>query len=216
MILTTPNGTDFDVYPFGPDDARAGVLIVHDWWGVLSYNKEWAKRLAETFGCKTMVVDLYDGERARNAEEAGEIMRGLDQDEVDAKLLTAVDYLKDGGRRIATLGWSLGGRQAMQAALLDPEAVAAVVVFYSRMLTDVEQLAALGGPVFVVYSEHERTWPDKMEKFNAAMAEAGKEVVSASYPADHGFVNPGSERHNEGFANDAWNRTVEFLRLHLT
>lgn len=215
MNLTTPDGTDFEVFPYGPDDARAGVLIVHDWWGVLNYNKEWAKRLADEHGYRTLVVDLYDGERARNAEEAGEIMRNLDQDEADAKLLTAVEYLRDGGRPVATLGWSFGGRQAMQAALIDPENVCASVLFYSRLVTDPEQLAALGGPVMVVYSERERTWPDKMEKFASIMEELGKEVVSVSYDAEHGFVNPGSERYNADFAADAWARTVGFLESRL-
>jgi carboxymethylenebutenolidase len=212
MILTTPDGTEFEVFPVGPDDARFAVILVHDWWGVLNYNKDWAKRLADELGAKAVVVDLYDGERARNAEEAGEIMRNLDQDLADAKLLSAIEYLKDGGRKVAVLGWSLGGRQALQAALLDPEAVRACILFYCRLINDTDQLQELGGPVLAIYAENERTWPDKMEKFNAAMAEVGKPVESVSYNAGHGFVNPGSDRYSAEHTADAWRRVVAFLR----
>lgn len=210
MILKTPDGTEFDVYVAGPDDAKRGVLIIHDWWGVLEYNKRWADRFAD-LGYKAMVVDLYGGERARTVEEAGEMMRALDQDEADNKLLAAIGHLKQGGRAVASLGWSLGGRQAMQAALLDPEAVVAAILFYCRMITDVNQLSQLGGPVLAIYARQEQTWPAKMENFDKAMGTAGKQVESACYDAAHGFVNPASERHNGDLTEDAWRRVVTFL-----
>ncbi len=214
MMLKTADGTEFEAHAYGPENAAAGVLIVHDWWGVLPYNKAWAERLAD-LGYRALVVDLYDGERARTAEHAGEMMRELDQDVADAKLAAALDHLKQGGRSLATLGWSLGGRQALAAALLDPGAVRAVVMFYCRMLTDVEQLQELGGPVLSIYSETERTWPDKMEKFSQAMEAAGQRVISRSYPAGHGFVNPDSERYNPEAAEDAWEMVKGFLRENL-
>lgn len=210
MTFKTPDGYEFEAHVYGPDDAEHAILIVHDWWGVLDYNKRWAERFAAA-GYKAMVIDLYDGERARSVEEAGEMMRGLDQDQADSKLVTAVDFLKQNGRKVATLGWSLGGRQAMQAALLDPEAVRAAVLFYCRMLTDVSQLEQLGGPVFAVYAKNEQTWPAKMENFNKAMDAAGKVVETVCYDAVHGFVNPTSERYNTELAEDAWHKVQEFL-----
>jgi carboxymethylenebutenolidase len=210
MILKTPDGNEFEAYLSGPDDAKRAVLIVHDWWGVLDYNKQWADRFAAE-GYKAMVIDLYDGERARSPEEAGEMMRALDQDQADSKLIAATEFLKQGGRKVASLGWSLGGRQAMQAALLDPEAVRAAVLFYCRMLTDVSQLEQLGGPVFAIYAKSEQTWPAKMEKFNAAMDSAGKSVETLCYDAAHGFANPTSERYNAELAEDAWHQVRAFL-----
>lgn len=210
MLLKTPEGSEFETYVTGPEDAGRAMLLVHDWWGVLDYNRAWADRFAD-MGYRAMVVDLYDGERARNAEEAGDMMRSLDQDEADSKLLTALEYLKDGGRPVAALGWSFGGRQAMQAALLDPEAVNAAVLMYCRMVTDSDELSRLGGPVLAVYAEAEHTWPAKMDKFNEAMAEAGKRVETLTFPAAHGFVNPGSERYNEEFAERSFEAARDFL-----
>lgn len=214
MMLKTPDGTEFEVSEFGPEDAKSAVLIIHDWWGVLDYNREWAERLAAE-GYRTMVIDLYDGERARSAEHAGEMMRTLDQDIADSKLLAAINYLKQGDRKLASLGWSFGGRQALQSALLAPETVVATVMYYCRMLNDVEQLQQLSGPVLAIYSETEKSWPDKMDRFDEAMAEAGCKVESHSFNAGHGFVNPGSERYNGEIAEQSWQLVRDFLARNL-
>ncbi|HEY0634041.1 MAG TPA: alpha/beta fold hydrolase [Gammaproteobacteria bacterium] len=214
MMLKTSDGIEFEVSEFGPETAKSGVLIIHDWWGVLDYNWEWAQRLAAE-GYRTLVIDLYDGERARSAEQAGEMMRTLDQEIADTKLLAAIKHLKQEGRKLASLGWSFGGRQALQAALLDPDAVVATVMYYCRMLNDVEQLQQLNGPVLAIYSETEKSWPEKMDRFTEAMAEAGRKVESHSFNAGHGFVNPGSERYNEEVAEQSWQLVRDFFARNL-
>ncbi len=210
LNLKTLDGVEFDAYQSGAEEAPNALLMIHDWWGLLDYNKEWADRFAE-LGYLALVIDLYDGERAHYPGQAGEMMRAVDQDEADTKLLAALEQLKRPGRRIATFGWSFGGRQAMQAALLDPEAVDAVVLYYCRMVTDVEALTTLRGPVLSIYATAETTYPEKRNKFTAAMAEAGQQVESHAYDAGHGFVNPTSERYNSEVAEAAWQVTVEFL-----
>ncbi len=210
ITLKTPDGGEIEAYITGPETARHGVLVIHDWWGVLKYNRDWADRLG-ALGYRAMVVDLYDGERATNAEQAGELMRNLDQDLADNKLLTALAYLKQGGRTVTTLGWSLGGRQALLAAMLDPEVVTSAVAFYCRMITDVEQLGQLSGPVLAIYAEQERTWPAKMEGFDKAMTAAGREVETHTFNAGHGFVNPGSDRYSEALASQSWELVKSFL-----
>lgn len=211
MTLKTRDGDEAEAYVAGPDSAGHAVLIIHDWWGVLKYNRDWADRLA-TLGYRTMVIDLYDGERAGNAERAGELMRNLDQDIADNKLLAALDELKRGGRTVTTLGWSLGGREALLAALLDPEVVNSAVLFYCRLVNDVEALFQLGGPVLAIYAQQERTWPEKMHLFDKTMAAAGKRVESHSFDAGHGFVNPGSERYNGQASERSWELVADFLR----
>ncbi len=209
MYLKTA-GIEFEVTLKGPEDADKAVLIVHDWWGMLAYNEEWAERFAG-LGFRAMVVDLYDGAIADNPQHAGELMRAIDQDEADAKLTKALEVLAEGGRKVLTLGWSLGGRQALHAALLDPEHVVGSVVFYSRMPTNPEELVQLPGPVLAIYAETERNWPEKMHAFDAAMAEAGKPVESHSYKADHGFVNPGSRHYNADAASASWEEVKGFV-----
>jgi carboxymethylenebutenolidase len=83
------------------------------------------------------------------------------------------------------------------------------------MLNDVEQLQQLSGPVLAIYSETEKSWPEKMDRFNEAMAEAGRTVESHSFNAGHGFVNPGSERHNGEIAEQSWQLVRDFLARNL-
>lgn len=211
MVLKTRDGLEVEAYVTGPETAKHSVLIIHDWWGVLKYNREWADRLA-ALGYRAMVIDLYDGEKATNAEQAGELMRNLDQDIADNKLLAALDFLKQGGAKVTTLGWSLGGRQALLAAMLDPEVVDSAVLFYCRMVTDVDALSQLSGPVLAIYAEQERTWPAKMESFDKAMAEAGARVETHTFPAGHGFANPGSDRYSEAATQQSWELVKNFIQ----
>ena len=214
MTLTTDNGITFETEVTGAEDATRAVMLIHDWWGVLDYNRVWAERLAAK-GYLVMVVDLYDGEHAHDAQEAGEMMRGLDQEVTDRKLLTALAWLKGNGRRVAVLGWSLGGHQALQTTILEPESVDATVLFYCRLISDPDTLATIQGPVLAIFAEQERTWPEKMEQFQTLMNGADKQLEVKSYDAGHGFVNPRSARYDEAATEDAWNLSVEFLRTAL-
>lgn len=214
MPLKTSAGDEFDIYEQGPVDAERAILIIHDWWGVKPYNIAWAERFA-AMGYRALVIDLYDGDNPRDATEAGEMMRSIDQDVADRKLQSALDYLKAGQQRIAVLGWSFGGLQAQQASFLDPESVAATVFYYCRTLIEPESIASLQGPVLGIFSETERSWPEKQEKWQAAMASAEKSYESRSYAADHGFVNPESPRFDAEATENSWQLVTDFLERQL-
>ena len=42
MTLTTADGTAFDVYASGPEDAKRGVVLLHEWWGLNDHIRAWA------------------------------------------------------------------------------------------------------------------------------------------------------------------------------
>jgi len=212
--LHTADGLPFETYQAGPADAPAAVMILHEWWGVKPHNRDWAERLAD-LGYLAMVVDLYDGRVSDDADEASRWMREIDQDLADAKLRAALETLARPGRRIATYGCSFGGKQSMQATLLAPRQVAATIVAYCRMETDVEKLKTLQGPVLAIYAQQERTWPQKQEDFEVAMAFAGKDTQGVGYDAAHGFTNPESPRFDAEADRDAWQTIVRFLEFSL-
>jgi carboxymethylenebutenolidase len=214
ITLTTDRGEEAMAYVSGPQDARRGVLVLHEWWGLRDHNKAWVDRFAEQ-GYRALVVDLYGGRITNDAEEAGRWMREIDQDEADRKLRAALGYLAVPGRKLAVYGCSFGGREAMQATLLDPAAVAATVIGYCRMETDVDKLKGLQGPVLAIYAERERNWPEKQQGFEAAMAEAGKLTEGLSFNASHGFTNPTSPRYDAGADKAVWRATFAFLDKHL-
>jgi len=214
MFLETAAGEKFGVHQRGQADAERAILIIHDWWGVKPYNIDWAERFAG-MGYRTLVVDLYDGYHPKDAHEAGEVMRNIDQDKVQRKLQSALVHLKAKQHRIAVLGWSFGGLQAQYASFLKPDAVTATIFFYCRILTEPEMIASLQGPVLGIFSETERTWPEKQEKWQAAMAAAGKSYESHSFAADHGFVNPESPRFDTAATERSWQLVVDFLKRKL-
>ena len=210
MKLTTPEGEVFHTYIVGPEDASRAVLIIHDWWGVLAYNRQCADLFAE-LGYRAMVVDLYDGYHPVDAREAGEYMRSIDLNVAYNKLHAALTTLQAPNRKIVVLGWSFGGLQAQHTTLQNPDMVDALVLFYCRIILDKHNATTLNGPVLAIFAEAERTWPDKQVALEQAMSQANKIVECHSYDAEHGFVNPDSPRHDHEMTEDAWQVMVAFL-----
>ena len=215
MELTTTAGEVFDTYVAGPEKATKSVLIIHDWWGILDYNREWADQFAQK-GYRAMVIDLYDGYHPKDVKEAGEYMRGINQEIANRKLQTALDFLQASKRKVATLGWSFGGLQAQQATLHNPDKVDATVLFYCRIIFDRQNVVNLHGPVLAIFAETERTWPDKQVALEHVMSELDKTLVCYSYDADHGFANPDSPRYDSEVTEEAWQMTVSFLDKYLS
>ncbi len=212
--LTTRNGETFSAYACGDEEARAGVLILHEWWGLKPHNRLWAERLADQ-GYKALAIDLYDGRVTDDPEQAATWMREIDQAAADRKLIAAIETLTAGDRKLGVYGCSFGGKQAMQASLLRPDAVSATALAYCRMETDADKLAHLQGPVLAIYAQQERTWPEKQALFEQAMKSAGKLTRSVSYDAAHGFTNPTSPHYDAAADKDAWRELLEFFAQHL-
>lgn len=214
VALATQGGRPFQAYVTGDEQAERGVLLFHEWWGLRDHNRNWADDLARQ-GYRCVALDLYDGRVTDNAEEASHWMAGLAQDATDDKIQMALRLLRRNGRSLGAVGYSMGGKQALRAALLEPESVQATVVGYCRMENDVEQLSRLHGPVLAIYAEQERSWPDKQKAFEEAMHKAGKHTESLSYDAAHGFINPGSERYNSQAAQHSWKAMLAFFDRYL-
>lgn len=210
LKITATDGIPFDLYVSGSDAARRGILIFHEWWGVKDHNRAWADEFAEQ-GYKAVVLDLFDGQVTDDPDEAKEWVAQLDRSEADAKITAALDLLYHPRRKIAAYGVSFGGRQAQCAAILAPDKVKALVVGYCRMETNLEKLAELDGPVFVIYAQQEGTWPAKQQAFEAAMREVGKRTESLGVDAAHGFSNPTGVHYDAEADRDAWQATLDFL-----
>lgn len=215
MQLSTLTGESFDTYVAGNKHATKGILIIHDCWGMLAYNCEWADAFAK-LGYRALVVDLYAGHHPETIKAAGDYMRHLDQAAANRKLETALRALHAPQRKIAVLGWSFGGLQAQHIALQCPELVHALIFFYCRVLLERHTIKAFNAPTLAIFSETEATWPDKQAGLEAVMAEAGKIIECHSYDADHGFVHPDSLRYDADVTENAWHVTVNFLNKYLS
>lgn len=214
MELTTTANEVFSCDVEGAEDAPRGILIIHDWWGTLEYNREWAGRFAAE-GYRAMIVDLFDGHHPETTKEASEFVRNLDQEAAGRKLSSALQALHRDGRKLGVLGWSFGGAQAQHAALDNPQYVDAVVMSYCRILFNHKNLAQLTAPVLAIFAEAEKTWPDKQADLELLMTEFDKELECASYDAAHGFANPDSLNYDNEASEESWRTALDFLDRHL-
>ncbi len=214
LQLKTQAGEVFDAYLMGKDEAKRGVLVIHDWWGLQDYNKDCAHYF-DSLGCQALVIDLYDGYHPKNTKEAGEYMRSIDQQVANRKLRMALQTLHKSGRKLAVLGWSFGGLQAQYAAVENPDLIHAVVLYYCRIVLDRQNVKNLNAPVLAIFAETDRTWPDKQMALENLMLEFDKPFECHSYDADHGFANPESVRYDPEATEEARQVTLAFLNKHL-
>ncbi len=211
LELRTAIGTTFNAYVIGAENAKRGVLIIHDRRGLGDYAKSWAERFA-AIGYRALVVDLYDGRYSNEPTSATRIMTSIDQESANVNLKAGLAYLKAPGRTLATFGWDFGGAQALWAALQDPEAVAATVIYYGPMSTDVKALRTLKGPVLGIFAKND-PWvsPLHVAGYQDAMRTADAPFSVIPYDAEHGFTNPLNRIYNKKLAEDAWEKTQAFL-----
>src|SRR5437773_5548204 len=97
--------------PSGP--ARAGVLVLHDWYGLLPHVRSACDELAAV-GLVALAPDLYDGRSTTDPQQAEAIQQAsgaMDLARVRARLDAATAELRRraGDGPVGGLGWSMGG-----------------------------------------------------------------------------------------------------------
>jgi len=196
------------------------LIVIHEWWGLNDNIRQAAERLAGE-GYMTLAVDLYRGENAANPKDAMRLMNQLN-DQGDAgreNLVAAYDYLANvmQAERIGVIGWCLGGRWSLQAALQLPTQLAATVIYYGGVTDDKKQLATLQMPILGLFAGDDPVVPpETVTAFRTALLELGKDADIHIYPeAKHAFANPSGQAYDPAAAEDAWGRTTRFLAEHL-
>ena len=197
--------------------AKGAVLVLREWWGLNDWVKHMADELAGQ-GYLALAVDLYQGKVATDPKEAGALMGAKDEKWGDAVEEAGLEWLKSQapGKKIATIGWCMGGGESLNSSLHDPKDVAATVIYYGMPVTDVAKLKTLNGPVLGLYAKKDG-WitPEKVAEFDKALTEAGVKHDFHSYDADHAFANPTGGKYNGKDAKDAWKKTTAFLAANI-
>jgi carboxymethylenebutenolidase len=199
-------------------EAGPAILLVHEWWGLNDQIKAVAAELAR-LGFVAFAIDLFDSEPATDPDTAVKLVENLEPDGATAKLVAAIEWLaayERGTGKVATIGWGFGGGWSLDASLATP--VDATVIYYGNVEKTAAQLEPLYGPVLGHFGTQDKfITRDLVERFETAMAEAGKSqfLTVYWYDADHAFANPSGDRYDASDAKLAWDRTVEFLRAGL-
>jgi carboxymethylenebutenolidase len=217
-ITLKVGGESAKAYVAKPQGAPKGALLVfHEWWGLNDWVKHEADELAG-LGYVALAVDLYKGKVAADPQTAQKLMGSKDEKWGDKVEEAGLEWLHKNaaGKKVATIGWCMGGGEALRSSLNDPKDVNATVMYYGIPVNDPAKLKTLKGPVLGIWANQDG-WitPDKVKQFDQALTEAGVPHEFHSYDADHAFANPSGGKYNPPAAKDAWEKTKDFLAKNL-
>lgn len=192
----------------------AGVLVLHAWWGLNPFFKQFCDRLAKE-GFTVLAPDLRDGQVAKTIDEAKALMEKSDGDWMGQVVFTAKDHLCEMAKgKIGVIGFSMGGAWALILASNVPEQVGATVVFYGNEDVDVSKITS---KVMGHFSDNDEWEPNEwVDKKFEQMKDAGVDHMLHIYPGvAHWFMEDDRPEYDAAAAQLAWDRTVEFLKKNL-
>jgi dienelactone hydrolase len=205
ITIKGSDGLASRAYVAGPEDAKAGILFIHDYFGISDAARESVERLG-ALGYLTIGVDLYKGRAATTNDSAVLLMKAKDSAATVHILTAGIDYLKKPGRKLAAIGFSAGGIDAMKATLMEPELFSATIIVYGGDFDKIEgsRLDKLRTPVLAITGSLDN-WA-LPAALNFLKSGKGKSLELYVYPgADHGYAQP--------LFNDGKNYDVEATRI---
>lgn len=195
-----------------PEGGGPGVLVLHAWWGLKPFFKAVCDRLASE-GFTALAPDLYQGQTAGTIAEAESLLH-LEQDNLD--LLKAI--VQAGLSHLASLttgslgviGFSLGAYWSMVAAANDP-GVKAVILYYGTSDVDPGKIGAAIQGHFAENDPYESS--EGLQAMGDALKTAGVDFTFHTYPGtSHWFFEDDRPEYNQAASEQAWQRTIDFLK----
>lgn len=198
------------------------VVVVQEIFGVNSHIRAVCDRLAAA-GFNALAPDLFH--RSEPGVQLGygeadfgrgfELMKALDHGKALADIDACIADLRAHGGKVAVIGFCMGGLLSFRsAANLKPDA--AVAYYGGGIANFVGEAGSIACPIQFHFGEKDHFIPlADVDKVRAAAA-ALKESEVYVYPADHGFNCDQRASYDAEAAQLAWQRSVDFLRRHLT
>lgn len=208
------------VFPADMVDPLSAIIVIHEWWGLNDNVRAMADRLAGE-GYIVLAVDLFGGKSATSPEQARQQMLRVVENPraANENMRQAYEFVNStaGAPRIGSLGWCFGGGWSLNTAMLFPDELDATVIYYGQVTDDEEKLRPIGSPILGLFGAQDQGISvESVQDFEAALERLRKNYDIHIYPgADHAFANPTGTAYNAAAAEDAWQKTVEFLELHL-
>jgi carboxymethylenebutenolidase len=208
------------VFPADMIEPLPAIIVIHEWWGLNDNIRAIADRLAGE-GYIVLAVDFFGGKTATSPGVARQYMLNVveNPDPAVENMRQAIDFVNTtaGAPRIGSLGWCFGGGWSLNAAMLFPEELDASVIYYGQVTDDEDRLHAINAPILGFFGARDKGISvASVRRFETALERLRKNYEIHVYPgADHAFANPSGKAYNAEAADDAWQRTLEFLGRHL-
>ena len=192
----------------------AGVLVLHAWWGLKPFFKEFCDRLAKE-GFTVLAPDMREGQVAKTIDEAKALMEKSDGQLVGDIVFAAKNYLRNMVKnKIGVIGFSMGGAWSLVLASNTPDEIGATVLFYGNEGVDYGKVTS---KVMGHYSDNDEWEPNEfVDNTFAEFKKAGVDSTLHIYPGvAHWFFESDRPEYDSAAAQLAWDRTVEFLKKNL-
>jgi carboxymethylenebutenolidase len=195
------------------------VIVIHENRGLNPHIEDVTRRVALE-GFLALAPDLLSpmGGTPADQDAARDMISKLDGKQTVQNLVSAVTFLEkhaQGNGKVGTVGFCWGGGMVGELAVNAPD-LDAGVVYYGRQpkAADVEKIKA---PLLLHYAGMDERINEGIPAFEAALKKGNKPYTLYIYEgAQHAFNNDTSEaRYNKQVAEQAWSRTVAFLKEHL-
>ena len=238
--VSTPDGTADCYFVHPSSGAHPGVLVWPDALGLRPAFEQMGRRLAESGYAVLVVNPYYRRVRAPVVEEGASfrdaatrevimpLMRSLSAETnvTDAKafvaFLDAQDAV-DGGRKMGTTGYCMGGAMTMRTAAAFPDRIGAGASFHGgRLVTDApDSPHLLAGKMrahylFAIAENDDWKQPEAKTVLRDAFDAAGLPAEIEVYEgAMHGWCPPDSAVYHEAQAERAWSRLLALFETAL-
>jgi carboxymethylenebutenolidase len=150
-------------------------------------------------------------------DEGRELQARRERDEMLEDFIAGLRYLQSHewcNGTVGCVGFCFGGWVANALAVNVPD-LAAAVPFYGSQPA-VEDVAKIRAPLLIHHAAHDERVNAGWPAYRAALEEAGHDYTEYTYEStNHGFHNDTTPRFDEGAAQLAWRRTIEFFRKNL-
>ena len=223
--------TGYLVYPVSSEKGQStnetklpAVIMIHENKGLNDHVKNMANLLAQQ-GYVVLAADLFKGEVVTEQNDSRRLTQAVRSNPENAvnNLQAAVEYASSlpnvDPSRIASMGWCFGGGQSLQLALNSQDhPLAATIIYYgSALVTDNSNLSKIKWPVLGVFGDQDRGIPvEKVNEFKATLDEVGVPNEIYIYKGvGHAFANPSGDNYAPTETQDAWEKTVAFLKKYL-
>jgi dienelactone hydrolase len=213
------------------DDAiaekRPGVLVVHEWKGLVPLTRRQAEAVAK-LGYVALAADMYgDGRTAKDNQEAAQWATALRQDRplMRARAQAALEALRKhprvDGERVAAMGYCFGGGVALELARSGAP-LRGTVSFHGNLDTpNPSDARNIKGQVLVLHgADDPMVPPEQVAAFQSEMRNAKVDWQMNSYGgAVHSFTNPEAGNdpsrgaaYNEKAESRSWEALASFLK----
>ena len=210
-------------YLVRPKDASGdlpAVIVIHENRGLNAHIRDVARRMALE-GFVALAPDFLSPQGGTPADEdqARQMFSGMDLDGAAANGEASRAYLAglDGTNgKVGAVGFCWGGGMVNRMATRSPDLGAGVAYYGSQ--PPAEDVHAIEAPLMLHYAGLDERINAGIDAYRKALEENGKTFEIHVYEGvNHAFNNDTSAaRYDKAAADQAWSRTVEFFRKHLS